>query len=314
MAVFDIFSKRQKRLRGEVPDVYQYDEISGKLRTQVIHIINDAIGTEAECQRSSEVHEAYDTVVGILRREYGIFSLDARSFTKTYSMHAEFVDFISRAHETEECLDAIELALKLIDTIVRDNFYYRNGRGGETVADDAIEEMNRRFKEDGLGYEFVDGELIRIDSQLLHAEAVKPALLLLNTEDYKGPHEEFLSAYEHYRLGNNKEALTDGLKAFESTMKAICDKRRWAYDPTKDTAKKLIDILFDNGLIPQFWQTQFASLRSLLESSVPTGRNKLSGHGQGATPQTVPDHLTAYMLHMTASTLVFLTTAEKEFP
>jgi hypothetical protein len=148
----------------------------------------------------------------------------------------------------------------------------------------------------------------------LHAEAVKPALLLLNTEDYKGPHEEFLSAYEHYRLGNNKEALTDGLKAFESTMKAICDKRRWANDPTKDTAKKLIDILFENGLIPQFWQTQFASLRSLLESSVPTGRNKLSGHGQGATPQTVPDHLTAYMLHMTASTLVFLTTAEKEFP
>ncbi|WP_443216168.1 DUF7014 domain-containing protein [Rhizobium sp. CF122] len=46
----------------------------------------------------------------------------------------------------------------------------------------------------------------------------------------------------------------------------------------------------------------------------PTGRNKLSGHGQGATPKAVPDYLTAYMLHMTASTLVFLTTAEEELP
>jgi len=86
------------------------------------------------------------------------------------------------------------------------------------------------------------------------------------------------------------------------------------YDPAKDTASKLIDILFAKGLIPPFWQTQFSSLRSLLESSVPTGRNKLSGHGQGATPKAVPDYLTAYMLHMTASTLVFLTTAEKELP
>jgi hypothetical protein len=85
------------------------------------------------------------------------------------------------------------------------------------------------------------------------------------------------------------------------------------YDPAKDTASKLIDILFAKGLIPPFWQTQFSSLRCLLESSVPTGR-KLSGHGQGATPKAVPDYLTAYMLHMTALTLVFLTMAEEELP
>ena len=40
----------------------------------------------------------------------------------------------------------------------------------------------------------------------------------------------------------------------------------------------------------------------MLESSIPTGRNKLSGHGQGTTPVSVPDYLVAYMLHMTAST------------
>jgi len=94
-------------------------------------------------------------------------------------------------------------------------------------------------------------------------------------------------------------------------MKAICDKRKWGYQPNA-TAKPLIQVCFDNNLIPSFWQQQLSSLRSMLESSIPTGRNKLSGHGQGTVPTVAPDYLVAYMLHMTASTLVFLTTAEKK--
>jgi hypothetical protein len=186
----------------------------------------------------------------------------------------------------------------------------RRGNSSEK-ADDAISELNRRFKEHGVGYQFVESEIIRVDSELLHAETVKPALRLLNEINYHGAQQEFLSAYEHYRHGKNKEALNDCLKSFESTMKAICDKRNWAYQPNS-TAKPLIQICFDKGLVPSFWQGQLSSLRSMLESSIPTGRNKLSGHGQGTTPTKVPDYLVAYMLHMTASTLVFLTTAEKK--
>ena len=44
MNVVDIYSKRQKRLRGEVPDVYQYETIPIELRVQVVHILNDAFG------------------------------------------------------------------------------------------------------------------------------------------------------------------------------------------------------------------------------------------------------------------------------
>lgn len=34
MTVIDLFSKRQKRLRGEVPDVYVYDILPGTFRNQ----------------------------------------------------------------------------------------------------------------------------------------------------------------------------------------------------------------------------------------------------------------------------------------
>jgi hypothetical protein len=46
MAIFELFSKRQKRLRGETPDVFSYDGIPQSLRIQIIHIWRDAIGKD----------------------------------------------------------------------------------------------------------------------------------------------------------------------------------------------------------------------------------------------------------------------------
>jgi hypothetical protein len=40
MPSYDIFSKRQKKLRGKLPDVYIYDEIPQPLRVQIVHIKN----------------------------------------------------------------------------------------------------------------------------------------------------------------------------------------------------------------------------------------------------------------------------------
>lgn len=310
MAVTDIFSKRQRRLRGEMQDVFQYDEIPEKLRIQAWQILGDVLGDRHRyARRASSSQPLYDGIVKILRREYGVRSLPTGRHPADEFYELEF--FLGGVTDPEKALDAIEVSFAVVNADARD--YNFNGRQANEIADQAIAELNARFKENGVGYQFIDGEIIRVDSELVHTEAVKPAIRLLNTKDYAGPHEEFLSAYEHYRHGNNKDALNDCLKAFESTMKAICDKRGWTYKTT-DTAKALIDVCLSNGLIPPFWQQQMASLRSLLESSIPTGRNRLSGHGQGAVPQEVPDYLTAYMLHMTASTLVFLTTAEEELP
>ena len=121
--------------------------------------------------------------------------------------------------------------------------------------------------------------------------------------------QEFLKAHEHYRHGNAKEALNECLKAFESLMKIICKKRKWVISGNA-TAKQLIETCLNKGLIPSFWQSHFTALRSLLESGVPTGRNKVSGHGQGDNTDEVPNYLVAYMLHMTASTIVFLAEAD----
>jgi hypothetical protein len=153
-------------------------------------------------------------------------------------------------------------------------------------------------------------ELVRRDSEFIHDQAVKPALALLQDPAFSGAEEEFQSAYERFRKGDNKGAIADTLKAFESTMKAICDARGWTYH-SGATASALIAIMFDKRLVPAYLANHFGGLRSALEAGVPTVRNKTSGHGQGAVPQEVPDHLVAFALHLAASNIVFLVQAHR---
>ena len=313
MTIFDLFSKRQKALRGDVPDVFIYDDLPNALRVQIIHIWADALGSQEkyydEYGYGPKVKQAYRTIVDILCREYGLFQLpSADKYNRMYLL--ELGNYFLKLEDVDKQLDVVELTFKYIDRMTRE-YGYLGKQDASEYADKAIAELNARFKEHGVGFQYAEGEIVRVDSELLHTEAVKPALRLLNVKNYQGAQQEFLSAYEHYRHGKNKEALNDCLKSFESTMKAICDKRGWTY-PSGATAKVLIQVCFEKNLVPAFWQQQLNSLRSLLESSIPTGRNKLSGHGQGTSPTTVPNYLVAYMLHMTASTLVFLTAAEKE--
>ena len=307
MGLFDIFSKRQRRLRGEFPDVYQYDDLPQTLRTQIVHIWFDTIGRPEQWSGGPPL-AAWASICNALCREYGVFTLPGTKNTSRRDAMEEVINFFLTEKSVEKLLDVIELSFRVIDTSTR-SWNYLNRRDAKELADSAIYELNARFKEHGVGFQFESQEIIRVDSQFMHSEVVKPALHLLKGKAYAGAQEEFLKAHEHYRHGNAKEALNECLKAFESMMKTICAKRGWAING-KETASGLIKICLERELIPAFWQTQFTSLKSLLEGSVPTGRNKLAGHGQGEISTTVPEYLVAYMLHMTGACLVFLAEAE----
>ncbi|MET0466894.1 MAG: hypothetical protein ABW007_27280 [Chitinophagaceae bacterium] len=307
MPIFDLYSKRQKRLRGETPDVFTYDAIPNALRVQIVHIWRDAIGEAGDYYQLAS--DLYEQIHNTLCREYGVFRLNKGS-SRTWS--GEVSNYFLTCGDTEKALDVIELVFHGIEVVTGDGDY-RAQTEPTLTPDEAVAELNTRFLEHGVGYHFEAGQLIRKDSELIHTETVIPALHFLSEPEYNGANEEFLKAHEHYRHGRHKESLNECLKAYESTMKAICHKRRWAYGQN-DTAKKLIDICFVNGLVPSFLQTQITALKSVLESGIPTVRNKLGGHGQGAQQTIVPPHLVSYALHLTATTIVFLVESEKQLP
>ncbi|MCZ8284061.1 MAG: hypothetical protein O9353_01280 [Bacteroidia bacterium] len=300
MPIFNLFSKRQKILRGEVPDIYTYDNIPQALRVQIVHIIRDALRPRQRGSHFDESYDPYKTIHDIIAREYGLFSLgDPYDGTEEERLFGFFID----SKDTEQVIDIIEISFTLISAKKAE--WVRYETGAIIKPDYAIEELNGRFKEHAIGYAFEGDEIVKIDSTYTHSEIVKPTLNLLSKSQFIGANEEYLKAHEHYRHGRNKECLTECLKAFESTMKIICNEKGWAYDQN-DTARKLIQICFQNNIVPTFSQNQFTSLQNLLESGIPTIRNKLGGHGQGAIPQKVDDEMTRYALNLTGTNIIFL--------
>ncbi len=309
MAIRNLFSKRQKVLRKEVPDVYCYDVIPHQLRVQIVYILRDLFGDYSDGYDSSGCLRSFKLISDPLCREYGLFRLSPPNLMHgDHRVDLQVTEFLLQHADHEQVMDTIEISLQVAIFRTQSNDF------GTTISTDrvkrAMEELNARFREHGIGYQYESGEMIRVDSKLIHAEVVKPALALLSAAEYKGANEEFLKAFEDYRKGDTKGCLNECLKAFESTMKAICKKRNWAFRQM-DTAKTLIGICFENELIPTMMEAHFASMRATLESGVPTIRNKLSAHGQGASVTTVPMHYAGYMLHLTATTIQFLVESEK---
>jgi hypothetical protein len=311
MAIIDIFSKRKKLQESQgKPDVYQYENLPAPFRVQVVHIWRSALGQWSRdaysSSRASPSSELWEGIHDLLAREKGVWSLGNTG----RDPEAQSTEYLMRS-DTDDALDIIEMSFNVIDLGVRkfDAYDRRQARVTQTP-DDAIEELNGRFREHGIGYQYINGKIVRVDSQFLHAEAVKPALALLHETGFSGPADEFMRAFDHHRKGENKDAIADALSAFESTMKAICKARNWTYGP-KDTAKPLLDILFGKGLVPSEMESHFAGLRSAMESGLPTLANRTSRHGQGPTPVEVPPHYAAYALHLVASNIVFLIECHK---
>lgn len=300
IGVTDLFFKRAKKERGELPDIYQYDKLPEKLKIQIVHIWKGSIGEDySNIYGSSDNIKYYENVYNILCKELGVFQLGVGG---TYFQ--KIVNYFLKDDDVEISLSIIELMMWCIDA------YYKNKYYSKDDFQKIIDELNERFKENRIGYQYENKKIIRIDSQYLHTEAVKPALTLLGNPIYKGAQQEFLNAHDHYRHQRYQEAMIDCLKAYESTLKIILKKRKWEYKDT-DTADALTGKIMQKGLIPDYWQQYFKSLKNTLTSGVPTARNKEAGHGQADEIRNIPDYLASYILHITASAIVFLIKAEE---
>ena len=298
------FSKRHR----PVPKSYRYD-LPGEVRSRILHALQqlrDDFGSPFDfAQMLRQVGEK-------LLVKYGALCGPGFEAARVND-HPVIQHFFSCDHE--KALDFIEFCFQV------------RGNCGKQKGVDAI---NGVLQDAAIGYELTSfrtidtgrpGKLfgltcgtvveyqypriIRRDSQYMHSEAVQPALNVLTDERYRGASEEFLNAHEHFRHTRYQECLNECLKAFESTMKIICHEKGWPYNQN-DTAKVLIQKCLDNGLVRTFSQQQLTSLRTLLESGIPTIRNKLGGHGQGVQQHDVPAHLARYALHLTAATILLL--------
>jgi hypothetical protein len=299
MAITNIFSKRNQSSKNSI---FTYNVLPKQFRIQVIHIWKESIGVydknDGYYTPISPSNNIWYYIHNSLCKEYGVFGLSSRGENPFHKC----ICFMEEENSIEKLLDIIELSFRTIDTKVRDSKYNWKEMGITQTPDNAIEELNQRFREHSIGYQYIGGQIVRVDSEYIYKESVEPAVNLLFNEGFEGASEEFMKAHEHFRKGNDKETVTEAEKAFESVMKTICNKMEWEL-PNKQNANLLIKTLIENNLIP-FW----------LENSMlglPTLRNKLTAHGQGEKSVKIPRHSVAYALHLCATNIVFLIEAYK---
>lgn len=292
MAIFDVFSKRTK-LR---PAQLAYGELPPELRAQCAMLLKEVLAIDWNTMNTfDEIVRREHPIPSFQERYQGRFSHEQISYALECLLRGTF----------DEAIDALEVGLRLVSMYRHGETFWRPHFGDK--AGDALAEANGRFLEHGVGYQFSieQNQIIQIDSELLQAEAVTPAMKLLTSPGFEGANEEFAEAHAHYRAGRLKDAVAAAVKALESTAKGVISSRGWTM-PTKPTMKPLLDELFAKSLFPSELQTYFAGLRSALEAGVPTIGNSNARHGQGASVREMPPHVASFAMHLAAASIVFI--------
>lgn len=319
----DIFSKRYK----EIPDIFEYDSLSEKFKNQIIHIwsksihswstmyirhISDIEGSRYNDRRNSNI-EIFDVTKSpwyalhnLLAEAYGVpvlKELDTYKYNNQYySIWVSY--FLDNTIPVERCLDMIEVSSRLC--------YYNYVQGESYVIYSNIhEDINKRFLENGIGYQLEKGKIIRVDNNFIHSNTTKKALNLIADSLFNTVNSEYLEAHEHYKNSRFDDALVHAEKAFESCMKIICHNLGYTYNQNSN-ASKLIGILKQESFIEGYIQDHLNGLAKTLQSGLPTIRNKLGGHGAGVLSITVERETAEYALNLAATNIVYLISVYKK--
>jgi AbiJ N-terminal domain 4 len=303
-----LYSKRKKMIEQvNQLEVYKYDHLPIQFKNQVIYIWESTISVYL----NFATPDNWSLIHNYLIEQWGCDSrLKSNRQTTSFENCCNYLR--NEKITIDQELDLIELTFRFVE-----NIWGKMGRVNQLnlqyvcqSADSAVDKLNDRFREHSIGYQYTNGQIMRVDSGFIHAEVVIPALTLLSNQGFSGAEQEFRVAHKYYREQEYKEALGNASKAFESTIKTICERLDWDYKEN-DTARELIARIVKKELIPKYHQESLHALKRLLES-VSTPRNKEAGHGQGEDVKNVPAYLAGYALHITASSIIFLVEAYKD--
>ncbi|MGA2253493.1 MAG: hypothetical protein ABSG53_02435 [Thermoguttaceae bacterium] len=284
MAILDLFSKRDKPL----PEVFQTTTLSPEFRTQVRFIWGDCLFNQGVHTGTEYRNDLMRLIRSAILREKGwSFLCDQRMGPED-----DFVNALLGANETEVVLDIIETSFRLM-----------LGRIPPDVMYPCIDELNHRFRENGVGYQFdiENRRLIKITESFTYQQAVRPALGVLARREFATANKEFMEAWDDFKKSDFDDCLTKCGSCFESVMKIICTKKKWAFDP-KATAAPLLKTIIDGTGMDAFFEQPLMLIATI--------RNRLSSsHGAGTMPKNVPEHIAQYALNATASAILLLVEA-----
>jgi AbiJ N-terminal domain 4 len=305
--IFETFARRMRQQnRNTEPEICTYDQAPEHMRHQICSALAEGIGFYYKGGGYHEpppnANQIWEQVDRICRKEMYSYL----SYIEETDLRLRFLTYVLRVPNMYEFLSAVEIGcvgLRIISDVY--GFDEPNARGAQENAVDANEEINGRFEEHSVGYQFENGEIIRVDSKLTHAEIIKPALVLLTESAFSKANEDFMTAHRHYRAKEFKDCVTAANRAFESMLKAICDTEKWEYGKG-DRAAELVTKVRNKGLFSHDFDRGFDSYVAMLKAGLPAVRNDAGGHGEGLASPAVTAGIARFAINLTATNLLFL--------
>lgn len=309
---FELFSQRRLRQSGDYPPKPTKTVFSRRLRDALHQCLLRCIGSYDESLNyisgpfaGNSLWDYFHETMLTQSDEYHGFKFSARSVGECV------YQFFATASDAG-FVDALDLATTIInraaDKLHRSVDEYERGQFGITLSSSAaLQKMDELLRTNGTIYRITDGAVVVSTDDFTHEEAIVPALQALALPGFENALREFHDALSAYRSREGADVLTKANHAFESTMKVIASKMKWEYNDT-DTAKALIDVMISNGLMPKMRESALTGLRVMLESDVPTLRNKVpsAGHGAGTQNPDIPEPFITYALNAAASNIRLL--------
>lgn len=283
------FFQKQKEARGEVPTVFKTGIFPGNVKVQVWMVFEQHYQ-----QNTWKFTEVCIAIVKYLREEIGCHQLIDGYFwggdlmDKVYLYSKELQEFF---YNTDK---GVDYSLSVVDCITTQ------------LSEEEIEKINYRFRQAGMGYKIIEGNIIPYTDEHMMVNTIEPAIKLLHQKKFSAANAEFISAFEFYKKGNNKEAINAAIRCVETVLKTIADETGKFKYTNKDGLSKLIDSYVKSGILPKYFDNFSAHLSEVLK--VPgVIRNQETGHGDsGIEADELDDYYVEYVLNLVASTVLFL--------
>jgi hypothetical protein len=311
ISMFKPYSTRMnERSRKASGVLLRYDEIPVSLRVQAMRILERVIGNYGPrgiSYSSAEVapHDVWRAIAREVTESAGIEDFTARA----RAPKERFQEYLTNdALSLDRIIDALEISFNLIGQLGHLPDWYHREYSPQITFAEAVTQLNQRFLEHGLGYQFVDDRIVVMSHEYPHQHIVEPAFELLHGDGFGGAKKEFAEAHNHFSNGRTREAIAGAQNALESTIKSILDLKGYPY-PANATASSLVDFAIAAEIIPKELESHYKGLISAMKSGLPVIGNKVARHGQGATPIEIPSYLAAHCLHLAAANIIFLVEA-----
>ena len=167
-----------------------------------------------------------------------------------------------------------------LEALFRSEWHRGNHKGKSSY-----EELNIIFREEGIAWQISPPHMTYPatmnpypNSEILD-NVVNPVLAILTKPEWVAVDAEVRGAIKDFKKGDYKNTIAGGRRALESTLKTICNRKGWSYNP-KGGLAKLLTVVIDKGLFPDPVAGTSNCYHGAMLNTTGTIGNNVGAHGQ----------------------------------